>query len=525
MRNSNRQASNHQAKSSQRSASGWSNRILLAATAGILFLTLYPFRVDVHRALAQPTSPFLLGTAHKRAEARDVFLNILLFVPFGFGLAEKLREKGKSRIATFLWVLSAGAVFSYGIEFSQLFIPPRDSGWTDVSTNSTGSVVGFLLFESIGSPVLGFLSKCESALASWLTLRRAVLILAIYFALVFWFSAMMQKQARLSEWDPGASLWLGNNGSARSGWAGKVLLVQLWDRAIPNILARKLTSGQMAEVPVNGLLGNYDLSGSPPFRDRQGLFPTLSLASRTPIQGDRGTFFLDRMSWLASDGPITRFVRDVQHTNQFALRLIYAPSNDSQPNGAIISISRARSSTDLVLRQENSELVFWFRTPLSIKRSQLAWQVPNVFEGNQIRDILFSYDGSSLTVAIDGKQFPEKYELTPGAALARLIRRIKPSELEGYALIYDSLVFLPAGFVLGLAVRRPQLSRVGASLLLAVAFLVPPALLELILSRASGRAISIDNILPALGLTVAGFLWINAEGLHNRPQGPDTSVQ
>ena len=75
---------------------GCSNRILLLATAGILFLTLYPFRFDFHAAVPGGGSPFLLGRSEKTAGLLDVFLNVLLFIPFGFGLAAKLRERGKS---------------------------------------------------------------------------------------------------------------------------------------------------------------------------------------------------------------------------------------------------------------------------------------------------------------------------------------------------------------------------------------------------------------------------------------------
>jgi hypothetical protein len=510
--------SNHQIDIAQRSVSRWSNRILLAALAGILFLTLYPFRVNVHRALAQNARPFLLGTAHKKLGALDVFLNVLLFVPFGFGLAEKLREKGKPRFATFLWAVALGAICSYGIEFSQLFIPPRDSGWTDVFTNSTGSVVGFLLFELAGSPVLAFLSKCENALTAWITLRRVALALAIYFAIVFWMSAMMQKEARLSDWDPSASLWLGANGKVRRGWSSNLILLQLWDRAVPNEIARKLTSGQTTEAPDRNLVANYDLSGLPPFRDRQGLLPSLSPQIRAPVQSKRG-LVLSGMSRLVSDGPITRFVRDVQRANQFAVRVICSPSNENQATGDILSISRSGSSTDLLMRHEDAELVFWFRTPLSVKPSIPAWHIPNVFEDNRSRDILFSYNGSDLVLTIDGKQFPEKYELTPGTALARVIKRIEPNELEGYALIFDALVFLPAAFLLGLAIRRSMLVRAGTSLFLAVTFLVPPTLFEVILSRTSGRAISLENIFLAVALSVSGFLWINADGFQNRRAG------
>src|SRR5208282_6364609 len=84
-------------------SSGWSSRILIASMAGIFFLTLYPFRFDfsAHRAIHR--SPFLLNAWGFPAALLHFSLNILLFVPFGFGLAEKLRERGKSRWAAMLF--------------------------------------------------------------------------------------------------------------------------------------------------------------------------------------------------------------------------------------------------------------------------------------------------------------------------------------------------------------------------------------------------------------------------------------
>ena len=85
----------------------WSNRILILATAGILFLTLYPFRLNFH-ALANGASPFLLGKSGKSGLV-DALLNVLLFVPFGFGLSERLREPGKSIRFVLLATVAVGA--------------------------------------------------------------------------------------------------------------------------------------------------------------------------------------------------------------------------------------------------------------------------------------------------------------------------------------------------------------------------------------------------------------------------------
>jgi hypothetical protein len=58
----------------------------------------------------------------------------------------------------------------------------------------------------------------------------------------------------------------------------------------------------------------------------------------------------------------------------------------------------------LNLRQDDENLVFWFRTPLTVKLTSLAWNIPNVFAVNQARDILFSYDGSDLALFLDGRE-------------------------------------------------------------------------------------------------------------------------
>lgn len=480
----------------------WSNRILLAAIAGVLFLTLYPFRVDLDRPAAQIAHPFLLGQGHKSVGAMDVFLNVLLFVPFGFGLAENLREKGKSRVETLFWAAAAGAVFSYAIEFSQLYIPPRDSGWTDVLTNGSGSVVGALLSELAGCFTLRLLSWCESTLARFVTLRRAAFGLSIYFAAFFSVSAMLQKQSRLSDWDPRASLWIAS-GTIKGISTGNMVLVQLWNRAVPNRLARELTSGQTAKNSSDGLLASYDLSGRPPFADRKDFLPALLPA----VLGKTGPIFRLGSPWFASERPIDQFVRAVQRSNQFTIRAVYRPSSTTTMNWAVLAGSRVPSSGDVILRQRGADLIFWFRTPISMKGSSLAWETSVDLEAGTSEDILYSYDGSNLTLTINGKQFPEKFELTPGTVLAKRFRQIKVQELEGYALIYDLLVFLPAGFLLGMASRT---SHTGAWWLPPV-LLAPPIFFEFALSRTSGRPISSGNILLGVALTVCGFLWMNAD--------------
>src|ERR1700689_1909405 len=102
-------------------SSSWAERILLLSSAGILFLTLFPFRFVAHLKGSEGMFPFFHGSMGKDAGIFDAFLNVLLFMPFGFGLAEKLRERGKSRAATAAIAFVVGVLFSYTVETLQIY--------------------------------------------------------------------------------------------------------------------------------------------------------------------------------------------------------------------------------------------------------------------------------------------------------------------------------------------------------------------------------------------------------------------
>jgi VanZ family protein len=495
-------------------ASSWSHRILIAAVVGILFLTLYPFRFGFTRHPSGHVFPFLLNGWGKDGGPFDVFLNVLLFVPYGFGLAERFCEQGKSRAATLGATLAAGALLSYTIEFLQFYIPLRDSGWEDVLTNSAGSVAGFLLFELCGTVALRLLSETERVRGAWLTLWRSVLILLLYFGLWLAISVPLQKEIQLSNWQPDSLLVVGHTGSGQvgSGWKGEVYRLELWDHALPDQIARTLTSQEPADAVGPASLAAYDFSGSPPFQDQRHFLPELSWTPQTPVLTDAGAAVLDGKAWLTSRVPVSAWVNDVQAAQQFALLVRCEPADVTGIDGRIVSISQTSGPLDLELRQEDTNLVFWFRTPLSVKRSRLAWDIPNIFAPKQPRDILLSFDGSDLSLYVDGKKERRSYRLGPGAGLAQLFRRVKPAELEGYRYIFYALVFFPAGCLLGLASRNLAARPIAQSLLMVLGILLPSVLFEINLVHVSGHGISSGNVALSVLLALGGSLWVNADG-------------
>lgn len=256
----------------------YSNRILIAAMAGILFLTCFPFQFMSHARLPEGASRFLLGmTFGKHPGVFDDFLNVLLFVPLGFGLSEKLLEKGKSRIGTFFAVLIAGFFLSYAIEFTQLYIPGRDSGWEDVITNSSGSAAGFFLFLILGSALLRLLTRAERSIESLATAGRVAVVLIVYFACWFTVSARLQAETKLTDWVPDSRLLVGNDvaGKAGNGWKGAISKLEIWDRALPPRAATAVTGGAVSQADAPAALAAYDFTGGAPFRDRMKFLPDL----------------------------------------------------------------------------------------------------------------------------------------------------------------------------------------------------------------------------------------------------------
>src|SRR5450432_3811762 len=100
--------------------------------AGLLFiaaLTLTP------QFAATKSPPSLCVLCGERA-GLDTVLNVLLFIPFGFGM----RLAGMSRRRAF----AIGLVTTITVELLQLVIPGRDTSLGDIITNSSGGLIGIL---------------------------------------------------------------------------------------------------------------------------------------------------------------------------------------------------------------------------------------------------------------------------------------------------------------------------------------------------------------------------------------------
>ncbi len=383
--------------------SPWPNRILILSLIGIAYLTLFPFRFDFAFPQSRTSSPFFLGPSLKHGDYVEVFLNILLFIPYGFGFSAQLRKRGASMGVTVVLALATGAVTSYVVEFLQFYIPTRNSAWDDITPNTLGAVAGCLLFDRWGEMMLKLLSAWGKRAESWMSLRRACIFFSAYLGFFIILSIPLQRETRLSNWDSAVPMFVGSDGTARHAWKGQIAKLQVWNRALSDESARQLTAGEPAPGTETGLLASYELTGAPPYDDHTKSLPALAWISSSPPR-DLKTLDLNGSSWLTTMVPVTNLTQELKRTNQFAVRAICTPADVADLDQIIVSISQVYGTPDLYLRREEADLVFWFRNPLSMHRSLLAWRVRSVFAPGQTRDLLISYDGSNVSLYVNGKK-------------------------------------------------------------------------------------------------------------------------
>jgi len=498
--------------SHQQASAEWSNRIFILSVIGIVYLTIFPFRFDFSAPHEYQTSPFLLGTSTKPSHyiGMDFFLNVLLFVPFGFGICAQVRKRGGGIWTSFLLALVLGVFTTYLVELLQLYIPARDSGWLDVFSNTLGSVTGFSVFEFCSDAVLPWLSIGEDALSSWISPRRTAMVLLAYFAICFGISALLQKESRLSNWDPESFLVVGNDASGNNPWTGKIFGLQIWNRALPDETVRHIARQQPADDARAGMLASYDFTGEPPYLDKTNFLPAIQWTPQQPHFTAGHMPELNGTFWLSTEVPLENLMERITKTSQFTVHLTCETST-GDVNGRIISFSRSAGNVNFLLRQEGRSLVFHLRNPLSASRFFLSWYVHGAFEPGKVMDIVASYDGSDAFLYLDGKRVPQNYRFGPGAGVAHHFSLAQTEVLDGYITVYETVIFAPAGLLIGIAARKWDATESAGRWTLILCWLAPTVLLEILLMGVSGRRLWIEDIVYSVIFGLAGMLLVNAD--------------
>jgi glycopeptide antibiotics resistance protein len=474
----------------------WAYRSFIFAILFIFAATLFPFRFFPDETAFRRSEPFLHWLSLGIANYQDFAENILLFVPFGFGLACFACKKRQQNILILIGSLVAGACVSFTVELFQVFLPTRDPSWADVAANSIGSVIGCLAFRFMAVPILQALVKLESNVEAFLSPRRAKTGFLCYAALGILVSVPLQRATRLSNWNSSYPFFLGNDPTEKRPWQGRIFEMEFANRAISSSRAKEIAASRQPLSAEDGLVVSYQ----PPSASKLQSTSVISSPPPSSLEptrsGSEKGFDLASLPWAGIRVPAANVSERVAQTNQLTLRVICDTAlRDEAPFGRIVSLSQDSQHVNFILSQQRSNLLFGFRTPLTGEDGEPALIASKVFATNEPKDLLVTYDGSSLRLYVNGQRDTHSLILSPGAGVFRWFLRLRMYELPGYQILYEAFLFVPLGTLLAFVTKKINEGRLRKAALISVAAITPASLLEFVLRGVTGSPFHTGDVL------------------------------
>jgi hypothetical protein len=166
---------------------------------------------------------------------------------------------------------------------------------------------------------------------------------------------------------------------------------------------------------------------------------------------------------------------------------------------------------NLMVGQEGQDMVVRVRTPImGANGSRIPLVVPGVFSDHRVRDIVISYDGSALWMAIAGTNNVRVIEFNPGMSLASFYL---PEERARYfkPVYYGSVFLLVLWLLAWLTPGMRSYLWIGVALVILLA-----AALEIVLMLAVSRPASPANFLMSLAIGAGILLALGTMGKSRR---------
>jgi VanZ family protein len=130
--------------------------IALACFAGVIYGSFVPFHFEP-RPINEAVSEYVRIVSEPLTweSGADYLANVLLFIPLTFlwmGALTVERTRLEAAV-TGLIVLPAASLLSAGIEFTQLYFPPRVTALDDIIAETAGGTIGILIWLTVGPPL------------------------------------------------------------------------------------------------------------------------------------------------------------------------------------------------------------------------------------------------------------------------------------------------------------------------------------------------------------------------------------
>ncbi|MBN2416148.1 VanZ family protein [bacterium] len=327
----------------------------------LVLLTLNPFRFSL-----EPFRHWLSLEAAERLSSLvryqpyDLILNVLLFLPLGGILNDRLRRRHGSRGRAVLAALALGAAVSLSIEILQLFLG-RTTSLLDVFSNSLGTGVGVLLAGSFTLEPPERRSRLVPVLG-WLLLCGMVL-----------FACLMPAQLNNAlNWDDSFRLKIGDEFTDSRPWNGDIRLAAVYTTALDGNDAGILAgAGEDSAASVlrieRGCLSLYrffTISDTVSDLGPAGL-DLVSRGTAPPARDTLGMAIAPGFS-LESTRPAVAFINGVRDTRELSIEVLIRSRDPDQTGPArIVTLSGGKDKRNVTLGQDRNMLQLRVRTPLT----------------------------------------------------------------------------------------------------------------------------------------------------------------
>ncbi len=448
--------------------------ILIVSLIFIIYKTLFPWNFSFNGYF--PTldqSYFILHWGH--STYLDIALNVLLFLPFGFGLTGYLLQRkhmGGVSVLGLVFLISFGS--SSIIEVLQIFQPGRYPSLYDVFSNSAGGVLGYFFYR-------------------WFFLS--------YISLAIGITILAQFQTDVRNWDKTFLLLIGNELTDDRPWEGFISELHIADRVLPQEDMIHFFSGKTSfGLRGTSLLASYHFSGRGSYQDTTGHLPGLGWVGQPGHVLQTSGISLGPKHWLRSTEPPVYLTERITESSQFTLMTTVATHKTTQNGPArIISLSANPSQRNFTLGQEGDDLIFRIRTPFTGNNGTPDIIVPDIFSNTEPGKLAISYNGTVLKVYINSVHNAHTFEFSPGAVAVSFISKVKMSLLKGYKIMWYALTFIPIGIYIFFndKITRHHIILISGGLLL------PSFIMEFILMNVSGRDLILENVIIGMLCTAA----------------------
>jgi glycopeptide antibiotics resistance protein len=484
----------------------------------VLGATLFPFDFFWSTGFSIQTIP-----AHffHPTNLNDQIQNILLFIPFGFGLTGWIQRTRLGKIVVFILVLAASASFSFTVEVIQIFLPSRSSTISDVVTNTIGGCLGFVGFNLGRAKIPNYAATRIVKIRGLFSIKTLVACFIGYATLTFLIAIALQNATNLEHWNPAFPLLLGNEATGDRPWQGYISQVYVADKAfLEEDVASAFSNQQPSSAIANSLVAYYQFTGKGSYPDQTRHLPELSWQGQSPKTVQERGIFLSSSHWLRTTTPATLMAQKIRRTSQFTLSATIATSEPAQTGPArIISFSGSPYERNFTLGQEGTDLVFRLRTPITGDNGITPeFIIPNIFADNRFHSVIVTYDGSTLRFYIDQLQNLYAFVFSPEVTIFRYFLpellhlsswniNLNCSD-EIYRIVYYSLNFIPLGFILAFITPKYRSNNFFSVVFYGVGIILPSLILEIILASGSGRQFRLDNVLLSLGINASTMLLV-----------------